>query len=254
MTTKYKIVLVEDDLTLGSSISAILTMNEFDVVWMKSGQEVLSFLKENNCDFIVCDLMMPSMNGDELLSIIRTDKRKSNIPFIIITANVDTAIKYSLLKRGVNDYMTKPFNTKELIYKIKNMLAFKGQIIQSTNADPFSKVTIRLSEKDFITSLNEVLSRNLKSDINTEQLSKLLFTSKSTLDKKIRRRTNKNTSQYMTEFKLEYAIKLINLGEKSICFLTIEAGFNSSSYFTTSFKDYTGMTPRNFIKHINATG
>jgi DNA-binding response OmpR family regulator len=254
MEVKYKIVLVEDDLTLGSSISTILTMNEFDVVWLKSGHETLAFLKNNSCDFIICDLMMPCMNGAELLSLIRTDKKNSNIPFIIITANIDKSIKHSLLKRGVNDYITKPFNTKELIYKINNMLAFHEQIKRTTTADPFSKVTIQLSEKDFITSLNEVLSKNLKSHINTEQLSKLMFTSKSTLDKKIRKRTNKNTSQYMREFKLEYAIKLINLGEKSIYFLTVEAGFNSSSYFTTSFKDYTGMTPRSYIKRYDAIG
>jgi len=249
MQKKYKVVLVEDDLNLGNTILAILTLNGFDSIWKKNGAEALVYLKKNTCDFIICDLMMPSMNGDELLSLIRDDKKHDCTPFIIITANVDTVTKYSLLKSGVNDYITKPFKAKELIYKIHNLLAFKQRIIKTTKPDPFSKVTIKLSEKNFITSLDEVLSKNLKSQINTTQLSKLLFKSKSNLDKQIRKYTTINTSQYMREFKLEYAIKLINLGEKSIHFLIIETGFNSSSYFTTSFKKYTGMTPRNYIKN-----
>ncbi|WP_016990964.1 response regulator transcription factor [Flavobacterium sp. ACAM 123] len=251
MVIKDRLVLVEDDLSLGSTMVAILNMSGFEVIWKKSGHEAVTYLKNHSCDFILCDLMMPFMNGEQLLSIVREDKKHNITPFIIITANLDTKIKQSLLKNGVNDYITKPFNTKELIYKINNMLAFKQKIIKTTKPDPFSKVTIKLSEKDFTMSLNEILSKNLQSQINTEQLAKLLFKSKSTLDKQIRHYTNRNTSQYMREFKLEYAIKLINLGEKSIHFLIKETGFNSSSYFTTSFKDYTGMTPRNYIKQMD---
>jgi DNA-binding response OmpR family regulator len=251
MKIKYKIVLVEDDLTLGHSIFTALTMCGFDVRWIQCGHEAMNYIKKNGCDFIICDLVMPKMNGDELLSILRKDKKYNCTPFIIITANVDTEVKYSLLESGVNDYITKPFNTKELIYKINNVLAFKQQIIKTEKPDPFSKVTIKLSETNFLTSLNEVLLKNLKTQINTEQLSKLLFKSKSTLDKQIRKHTKRNTSQYMREFKIEYAIKLINLGEKSVYFLLTETGFNSSSYFTTSFKNYTGMTPRSYIKYLD---
>jgi AraC-like DNA-binding protein len=65
----------------------------------------------------------------------------------------------------------------------------------------------------------------------------LLHVSKSTLDKKIRKRTNKSISQYIREFKLDYALKLIYLGEKNTQFLVDETGFNSMSYFSTSFKN-----------------
>jgi AraC-like DNA-binding protein len=75
----------------------------------------------------------------------------------------------------------------------------------------------------------------------------LLHVSKSTLDKKIRKRTNKSISQYIREFKLDYALKLIYLGENTQ-FLVDETGFNSMSYFSTSFKKYVGMTPRDYMK------
>jgi AraC-like DNA-binding protein len=88
----------------------------------------------------------------------------------------------------------------------------------------------------------------MKKTIGVDELASQLYISKSTLDKKIRKRTDKNISQYIREFKLDYALKLIYLGERNIQFLVDEAGFNSLSYFSTSFKKYVGKTPRDYIK------
>ena len=250
MRSKKKVVLIEDDFALGNSILELLTLSDFNVDWFKDGAEALSYFKKNTCDIIISDLMMPTMNGEELFLKIRKEIKQNSIPFIIITANMDDEIKYRQLENGVNDYIMKPFKVKELIYKIKNVLDFKINIIKKLSPDPFSKVTIKLSEKDFITSINEILSKTLKLKIDHNELSKRLFISKSTLDKKIRKHTNKNTSQYVREFKLDYAIKLINLGEKNIQFLVDETGFNSFSYFSTSFKSYIGISARDYIKFV----
>ncbi|AWG23065.1 DNA-binding response regulator [Flavobacterium faecale] len=250
MKVKKKIVLIEDDLALGISIVEILAFNNYDVEWFKDGAETITYFKKNICDLIISDFMMPTMNGEELFLKIHKEIKKNSIPFIIITANIDEGIKYRQLENGVNDYLTKPFKTKELLYKIKNILDFKQNIVKKFTPDPFSKVTIKLSQKDFILSLNEILLKTMKSKIDTTELSKRLFMSKSTLDKKIRKHTNKNTSQYIREFKLEYAIKLINLGEKNIQFLVDETGFNSFSYFSTSFKSYTRISAREYIKAL----
>ncbi|SEA26431.1 Helix-turn-helix domain-containing protein [Flavobacterium gillisiae] len=250
MKFKKKILLIEDDLNLGGSIVEIFRMSDFDVDWLKSGPEALIYLKKNTCAIIISDFMMPHMNGEEVLLEIRKQTKHNTIPFIIITANLDEVIKYSLLKNGINDYITKPFETKELIYKVRNLLDFQQKIIKKLTPDPFSKVTIKLSETDFITSLNEILSQNLKSKIDANGLATKLLISKSTLDKKIRKHTNKNTSQYRREFNLDYAIKLINLGETNIQHLVNETGFNSFSYFSTSFKSYVGMSATDYIKSI----
>ncbi|WP_339837891.1 response regulator [uncultured Flavobacterium sp.] len=247
---KTKIVLIEDDSTLGLAILEILALNGFDVKWFETGSEAVFYFKENTCDLIISDFMMSIMNGEELFFKLHKQLKQNSIPFIIITGNVDKNLKYKQLENGVNDYITKPFNTKELIFKIRNLLDFKKNILKKLTPDPFSKVTIKLSEKDFITALNEILIKNIKSKIDLNELSKKLFISKSTLDKKIRKHTNKNISQYIREFKLQYAIKLINNGEKNIQFLVVETGFNSFSYFSTSFKSYTGMTAREYIKSL----
>ena len=131
---------------------------------------------------------------------------------------------------------------------MENILNLKAQIEKKYSPDPFSKFPIKLSEKDLLVSINTILAKNIKNKIDIDDLSSQLYISKSTLDKKIRKRTNKNISQYIREFKLDYALKLIYLGERNMQFLVDETGFNSLSYFSTSFKKYVGVTLRDYIK------
>lgn len=245
-----KILLIEDDIVLGDVIKEFMTLNNFDVKWLKNGFEALDYLQNNSADIIVSDLRMPVMDGEELFLKIRNNHIFDAIPFILITANMDEEVKYRQLENGVNAYIMKPFNTKELIYKIKNILDFKKRIEKKFVPDPFSKVTIRLSEKNFITTLNDILVKKIQSKIDIDDLAAQLFISRSTLDKKIRKHSGKNISQYVREFKLDYSIRLINLGERNIQYLVNETGFNSFSYFSTSFKSYVKMTPSEYIQSL----
>lgn len=249
-TPGIKVVLIEDDVALGHSILELLELSNFEVKWFKDGIEALIYFKSNLPDVIISDLMMPKMNGEELFLTIRQNSKFNTIPFIIITANIDDDVKFRQLKNGVNDFIMKPFKVMELIYKIKNLMDLKKKIEKKYSPDPFSKITIKLSKKDFLLSLNEILLQNIKSKIDMDKLCSALFISKSTLDKRIRRLTHKNASQYIREFRLDYAVKLIHLGERDIQYLVDETGFSSLSYFSTSFKLYLDLTPSDFIKSI----
>jgi len=250
---KQKIVLIEDDVALGNSILELLLLSNFDVTWFEDSAEALQYLYQNIPDLIISDLMMPVMNGEELYLNIRKNRKFTTIPFIIITANIDDEVKLRQLEHGVNDYIMKPFKVKELIFKVNNVLELRKNIEKNFGIDPFSKVTIKLSEKDFLTSLNDLLLKGIKTRPDLDELSKKLFISKSTLDKRIRKLTNKNISQYIREFKIQYAMKLIKLGERNIQFLVDETGFASFSYFSTSFKGYSNMSPRDYIKSVQVS-
>jgi DNA-binding response OmpR family regulator len=249
-TPKNEILLIEDDLALGDSIAELLRLSNFNVNWHTDGVKALNYLLNNTPDIIISDLMMPNMDGEELYSNIRKKTKLNAVPFIFITANMDDEVKYRQLENGVNDYIMKPFKTKELILKIRNLLNFQKNVEKKLKPDPFSKITIKLSEKDFLTSVNDIVIKNMKSKIVVFDLADQLYISKSTLDKKIRKLTDKNITQYVREFKLEYAIKLIDMGERNIQFLVDETGFGSLSYFSTSFKSFNGLTTRDYIKSI----
>jgi DNA-binding response OmpR family regulator len=247
---KSEILLIEDDLALGSSISEILQLSDFYVHWAMNGIEALDYLQNHTPSIVISDMMMPFMNGEELFINIRKKKKFNAIPFVMITANIDEEVKYRQLENGVTEYIVKPFKSMELIFKIKNLLALTQYIEKKFKPDPFSKVTIKLSDKDFLVSVNEYILNNLKSKISIEELSTHLYISKSTLDKKIRKYAKKSITQYIREFKLEYAVRLIDAGERNIQFLVDETGFNSFSYFSTSFKSYIGLTTRDYIKSL----
>ncbi|KIO54562.1 response regulator transcription factor [Flavobacterium hibernum] len=248
---KTKITIIEDDVEIGNTLSEILQLNNFDVKYFKDSTEGLQNLKKNIPDIIICDMVMPVLNGEELFFKIRRNTKFHIIPFIMITANIDDDLKFKQLKNGVTDFIIKPFKTQELIYKINNLIFLKNNIEKKFTPDPFSKITIKLSEKDFITSLNEILIQKIKSHIDMNELSRDLAISKSTLDKRVRKLTTKNASQYIREFRLDYAVKLIHSGERNIKYIVDETGFSSFSYFSTSFKLYHKMTPRDFIKSID---
>lgn len=146
---KSNIVLIEDDLALGSLIMELLLLNDFNVNWFVDGMKALDHLKINMPDIIISDMMMPIMNGEQLYMNIRKKIEFNTIPFVIITANMDDEVKYRQLENGVNDYILKPFQTKELIFKIRNLLQFKKNIEKKIKPDPFSKVSIRLSGNRF---------------------------------------------------------------------------------------------------------
>lgn len=250
---KRKIVLIEDDKALGNSILELLLFNNFEVTWFDDSIKALDYLSQNFPDLIISDLMMPGMNGEDLYLNIRKNKKFTVVPFIIITANIDDEVKLRQLEHGVNDYIMKPFQIKELILKVNNVLELRKNIEKNFGIDPFSKVTIKLSEKDFLTSLNEALLKDIKVRPDLDELAKNLFISKSTLDKRIRKLANKNISQYIREFKIQYAMKLIDLGERNIQFLVDQTGFASFSYFSTSFKSYLNISPREYIKSVQSS-
>ncbi len=248
MKLKRKIVLVEDDELLGSTIVELLQVKNFEVEWFKDGLEVLHYFKKHTCDIIISDLMMPTIDGEQLFLKLHELLKNNAIPFIIITANVDQNTKHRQLAHGVNDYITKPFKINELMYKINTILDFKFNIIQQYSPERFSKVTIKLSEKNFLIKVDEILHKHIKKCLTHKELSELLFISKSTLDKRIRTKTSKNTSKYIREFKLNFAVEMISGGERNVQYLAEETGFNSLSYFSTSFKAYMKISPISYIK------
>lgn len=250
MEIPRKIVLVEDDRELAITIVEFLTYSKFEVKWLQNGREAIIYLNENSCDLIISDLMMPVVGGDELFLQMRKSLQSKAIPFIMITAQNNDDVKFQQLDNGVHDYITKPLILKELLYKINTLLNFKDQVLVQLRHDPFSKVKIRLTHKDFISSLNDVLSKNIRYKVDQNELAYSLNMSKSTLDKKIRKLTTKNTSQYIREFKLEFAIKLLNMGERNIQYISDETGFQSISYFSSSFKSYLGKSPSKYIEQI----
>lgn len=106
------IAIIDDDIHIGNILTEVLTQEHYAVIRAYSGTEALYLLSQNKPDLVLLDLMLPGLSGEEVLPHIE------NIPVIVLSAKVDVQDKVNLLLGGAADYMTKPFDTKELLARI----------------------------------------------------------------------------------------------------------------------------------------
>ena len=111
-----KILVVEDDIDIHNLINDVLEEHNYIVFHAYSGTEALMVIEKKKIDLILLDLMLPGINGEEII------KKVKNIPIIVISAKISPDDKVNVLVNGANDYITKPFDTKELLARIQVQL------------------------------------------------------------------------------------------------------------------------------------
>ena len=172
-----KLLLAEDEVDLSDSIKRILELNNFDVDQAFDGQEALDYALLSEYDGIIMDVMMPKMDGYEVVKKIR--QKGNHTPILMLTAKAEIDDKVEGLDSGADDYLTKPFVVKELLARIRALTRRKGDIatnyvIGNTTLNPntfelsTSKGTIHLTGKEY--KLMEHLMRNQGVVLSTEKI------------------------------------------------------------------------------------
>ena len=119
---KNKILLAEDEPQIAQLTKFKLEKEGFEVIWNKDGASALESIKANNPDLVLLDVMMPVMDGYQVLKKIREDENTKNIPVIMFTAKGQERDIVKGIKMGSTDYMVKPFRPAELAARIKEIL------------------------------------------------------------------------------------------------------------------------------------
>lgn len=174
-----RILLAEDEVSLSKALKVILERNNYSVDQVYDGEEALSFLSADNYDCLILDLMMPKVDG---ITVLKTMRKEGNmLPVIILTARSEVDDKVLGLDSGANDYLTKPFNSRELLARIRAITRSKennegDSILKMGNTvlmrDTFILKTdsgeTRLQSKEF--QILELLMQNKNKLISTERL------------------------------------------------------------------------------------
>ncbi|MCR4898058.1 MAG: response regulator transcription factor [Acholeplasmatales bacterium] len=172
-----KILLVEDDRELSNVITKALSIDKYNVDNAYDGIEALDFLEISKYDLIIMDIMMPRLNGYETLKEIR--RRKNNIPVMMLTAKSLVDDKVLSLDAGADDYLTKPFQLKELLARIRALLRRKGTDLQDYEYNDISLdqntyevkcngKSVRLTSKEY--QLLELFIRNPKNYFSADDI------------------------------------------------------------------------------------
>ena len=172
-----RLLLAEDERSLAKAVGAILEKNNFSVDVVYDGADALDYLRAGNYDGAVLDIMMPKMSGIEVLRTIRAEG--SMLPVLLLTAKSEIDDKVEGLDSGANDYLTKPFNSKELLARIRAMT--RTQAAQGSSELKIGNITLdratfelssptgsfRLANKEF--QMLETLMANPHNLISTER-------------------------------------------------------------------------------------
>ncbi len=118
-----KILIVDDDATMVNLLSTLLELDGFQPVKALSGREALDLIKADLPDLVLLDIMMPEMDGFEVLSIIREDPKTEKLPVIMLTAKKDDQDIFEGWNKGADEYVTKPFDPRELVRIIQTVLS-----------------------------------------------------------------------------------------------------------------------------------
>lgn len=238
------VLIVDDNKDLLTFLSEEIS-SKYNVVTATNGREALEVVEQNMPDIIVTDLMMPVMDGIELCRQLKSDKKYSPIPIIVLSAKHDDRAKVEGLTIGADDYITKPFNCDVLMLRISKLIELSRKGVQRSLIDPEPtpiKVT-SLDEKLIEAAVKYVEENMERTDLSVEELSRHLGMSRVHLYKRMRQVTGKTPIEFIRVLRLKRAAQLLRESQLNVSEIAYQVGFNNPKYFSTYFKEEFGVLP-----------
>jgi signal transduction histidine kinase/DNA-binding response OmpR family regulator len=248
-TEKDIILVVEDSADVREYIRGALEPL-YVVVEAKDGQEGIRKAQKIVPDLIISDIMMPGVDGYELCTALKKDIKTSHVPIILLTAKASEESIIRGLETGADDYITKPFSTKLLMARIKNLIDlrrhFQLTLYREMTQQPV-KMSLSQMDREFIKELQDMIEKNLSDpDFNVERLGKKLYMSRATLYRKIHALSGESPNEFLQSYRLKRGAELLENNFGSILEVAFEVGFSSASYFTKCFKKKFNRLPSDF--------
>jgi signal transduction histidine kinase/DNA-binding response OmpR family regulator len=248
-TEKDIILVVEDSADVREYIRGALEPF-YAVKEAKDGQEGIRIAQEIVPDLIISDIMMPGVDGYELCAALKKNIKTSHVPIILLTAKASEENILQGLETGADDYITKPFSTKLLMARIKNLIDlrrhFQLTLYREMTQQPV-KMSISQMDREFIKELQDMIEKNLSDpDFNVERLGKKLYMSRATLYRKIHALSGESPNEFLQSYRLKRGAELLENNFGSILEVAFEVGFSSASYFTKCFKKKFNRLPSDF--------
>ena len=243
------LLIVEDNPDVRKYISMILD-NQYKVIEAKDGEDGLHKSFECIPDLIISDVMMPKMDGIQLCNKLKTDKRTSHIPVIMLTAKATMEDRISGFETGADMYITKPFEAEELIARMKNLLQQRNRLHEHFRQNGLIEIeekNITPVDQKFLQKAVAVINEHISdTSFGVETLANDLAVSRSLLLKKIDALVGEPPSELIKRIRLNTAAKLIERNAGNISEIALEVGYNNPSYFAEAFKKQFGITPSQY--------
>jgi signal transduction histidine kinase/DNA-binding response OmpR family regulator/ligand-binding sensor domain-containing protein len=240
------VIIVEDNADLRRYMREFME-TDYAVHEAKDGKEGYNRAIEIVPDIIISDLMMPNMDGMELCRALKEDVRTSHIPFILLTARAGIESKIEGLETGADDYVTKPFDSKELMARVRNLIEQRRQLKKK-----FSAGVVLKPGDVAVSSLDDVLLKQVMAAIEArmsdeglgaEEVAREVALSRRHLDRKLMGLTNLSTAEVIRYMRLQRARELLEKNVATVAEVAFQVGFGDPSYFSACFHERFGILP-----------
>ncbi|NDW09638.1 two-component regulator propeller domain-containing protein [Dysgonomonas sp. 520] len=250
---KGTILVVEDNVEILDYLKNELN-KEYNVIIEEDGLPALEVLKDQDVDLVLTDVMLPEMSGIKLCKAIKQNIRTCHIPVVILSAKANTEDQLEGLEVGADDYITKPFSIAILLSKIHNILRSRKRMLDhysnSFDVEP-EKITFNAMDEELIRKATEIVKNNMDNiEFSADDFSREMAMSRSNLHLKLKAITGESTIEFIRKIRFNEACKLLKDGRYNISEVSTMVGFNSPSYFATSFKKYFGFLPTEYVKNL----
>lgn len=251
-----QILIVEDNADVRSYLKGHLQDAGFQVLEAADGKEGLDKAADSIPALIITDLMMPRMDGYTFAEKVRSDEKISHIPIVMLTAKASEGDKLQGLQLGIDDYLVKPFSSKELLVRINNLIQLRRQL-----RERFSKATvIHPSEVSAISKdrvfLQKVL-QSIEAHLEDEQFSVSVLAdsvamSANHLNRKLQALIDQSAGQLIRSMRLQRAASLLVQDAANVSEIAYRMGFSSPANFSRSFKNQFGCSPSEYASSSEA--
>ena len=255
------ILVVEDNEEMRLFLHNILS-TQYHVVEASNGREGLEKALRLLPDFIVSDVMMPEMDGLEMVKKIKEDANACHIPIVLLSAKSSLDDRIEGLEHGVDDYISKPFSATYLKTRIKNLMEQREQLQQRYKAHLMDETTASASktmeyapsepqvmpqDEIFMAKVMDFINSNIaNSDMSMDDFAAYMAVSRSILYRKLKAIVGMSPIDFVVEMRIKRAAQLIQTGEYNIAEVAFQSGFSDPKYFSKSFKKQMGMTPSEY--------
>lgn len=248
---KESILIVEDNTDIRQYLCEELGKT-YHILKAENGEEALSIVKEQEVSLILTDVMMPVMDGLQLCKQIKQNLRTCHIPVIILSAKTDLKEQLEGLQVGADDYIPKPFSMIMIATKIKNLFRTRYRAIEhysnSLEVEP-EKVALNPLDEELLKKAVAIVEKHMDNvEFSTEIFAREMCMSRSNLHIKMKALTGESANDFIRKMRFNQACKLLKEGKYTVSEISGMVGFNTPSYFATSFKKYFGCLPSEYGK------
>ncbi|MDN3620096.1 two-component regulator propeller domain-containing protein [Polaribacter undariae] len=252
-TSKKTLLIIDDERDIRQFITDIL-QEEYHIIDFSKAQDALDYMVKEIPDLIICDVMMPEMDGFEFCKHIKTSEGTNHIPIILLTAKASTQSRIEGLTIGADAYISKPFSIKVLKLNIINLLSSK-EILRQKFSGSFiidSKLD-KIDDPDelFIKKLMKLIEQNIENpEFDVNGLVSEIGMSRTVLYKKVKALTNHSVASLIKYLRLKKASEILIKTNCNVSEVTYLVGFNDRKHFSKEFKKVFEVSPSEYRKKM----